>query len=316
MTGLALVLSAVLAAGAGGSAEQADSGLSAGDLQKAKDLFGAGQKFYKAGQYKEAIAKFEEAHAVRPHPVIFYNVAKSYEQLGENGKAMRAYRDYLRLQPDAKDKESVTDAIANLERRLKEKGQQQMLVFTDPATARIEIDGKDLGTSPASAELTAGSHKIAVRAPGFESVERSFTMSISRAQEMTVNLKPGATPAIPTAADAPRRDDPATTTAAVTPGVADSLKPANVKQATPPAKKGRVWTWVAAGVAVGAAGGGVAMGVISRDAATELHARPHQQAEAQALYNQASGLSTGANIAYGVAAGAAIAAVILFIVEK
>ena len=316
MTGLALVLTAVLAAGPGGSGEQADSGLSAGDLQKAKDLFGAGQKFYKAGQYKEAIAKFEEAYAVRPHPVIFYNVAKSYEQLGETGKAMRAFRDYLRLQPDAKDKEAVNDEIANLERRLKEKGQQQMLVFTDPATAHVEIDGKDLGTSPASAELTAGAHKISVRAPGFEPVERSFNMSISRAQEMTINLKPGATPPIPTASDAPKKEPP-TSTATLTPGVTDSLKPeANVKQAKAPAKKGRVWTWVAAGVAVGAAGGGVTMGVISSNAATELHARPHQQQEAQNLYNTASGLSTGANIAYGVAAGAAVAAVILFFVEK
>ncbi len=301
MTGIALVLAALLAAGP-------DKELTPAELQKAKELFTAGQKSYKAGQYADAVTKFEEALTVSPRPVIYFNIAKSYEQMGESGKAIRAYRDYLRLQPDAKDKESVNDSIANLERRLKEKGVQQMLVFADPANARIEIDGKDVGTSPASAQLTAGTHKIAVRAPDYESVERSFTMSISRSQEMTINLKRSATP------DIPRADAPKATT--LTPNSTDTTLRPETKQAQAPAKKTRVLTWVAAGLAVGAAGGGVAMGVVSNGANTELHAREHPQQQTQDLYNQASSMALGANIAYGVAAGAAVAAVILFFVEK
>jgi hypothetical protein len=318
MTSIALVLSALVAA------SPADTGLSAADLQRAKDLFGAGQKLYKAASYSEAITKFQEAYAVRPHPVILFNIAKCYEQLADDGKAMRAYRDYLRFSPDAKDKEAVVDAIANLERHLKERGQNQVIVFTDPASARVEIDGKDVGLAPASAELTAGAHKIVVRSRGYETVDRSYTMSISRASEMTINLKPS-TPALPTAetaGDAPKKDELKVVTlspaqnepvAAASPVVAN---PVTVTTKAPGAKKGRVWSYVAGGVAVAALGGGIALGVLSNNASSELRATEHSRADATALATTATSFSTGANITYGVAAGVAITAVILFFVEK
>lgn len=340
MSLLAFALSAALAAGPTGSAaSQADNGLSAADKAKAKELFGSGQKFYKAALYPEAIEKFQQAYAIRPHPVIFFNIAKCYEQLEETGKAMRAYRDYLRLSPEATDKETVTDSIANLERRLKEKGQNQIIVFADPPTAKIEIDGKEVGTSPASAELASGTHKIAVRAPGFDPVERTFIMSISRASEMTVNLRPGTTPPIPVGssattgstktsvttgttatkpADAPKQDD--LKVAVLTPAETDTTKPtamtSTVTTTVTAAKKGRVWTWVAGGVAVAALGGGITCGVLSSSASNDLHTVVHSRADATALANTSTQFATGANISYGVAAGAAITAVILFFVEK
>ena len=127
---------------------------------------------------------------MRPHPVIYFNIGKCWEQLGETAKALRAYRDYLRLAPDAKDKETVSDAIANLERRLREKGLQQLMVFADPPNARISVDGKELGTSPVSIELIAGNHQLSVAAEGYEKVDRSFVMQTTRATEMTISLRP------------------------------------------------------------------------------------------------------------------------------
>ncbi len=355
MSLIAIALSAALAAApAGSAASQADNGLSATDKAKAKDLFGVGQKLYKAELYPEAIEKFQAAYAIRPHPVIFFNIAKCYEQLQETGKAMRAYRDYLRLSPEATDKDAVNDSIANLERRLKEKGLNQIIVFADPATAKIEIDGKEVGVSPASAELVSGTHKIAVRAPGYDPVERTFIMSISRVSEMTVNLRAGATPSIPTASsgttgttgttaappgwgsgtaapansgwgsstasttgDAPKKDD--LKVATLTPATTDTVKPAAETSqvvTAAPAKKGRVWTWVAGGVAVAALGGGITCGVVSNGAANDLRTVQHSRADATVLANTSTQFATGANIAYGVAAGAAITAVILFFVEK
>ena len=154
----------------------APAGEPASATEEAKKFFQWAQRLYKQAQYAEAIAKFEEAYRVKPHPVIFYNIGRCYEQLGEIPKALRNYRDYLRLVPEAADRETVTDAIANLERRLKEKGVQQLMLFADPAEARIEVDGKEIGSSPATVELVPGNHRVAVRAKGFEPVERSFVM--------------------------------------------------------------------------------------------------------------------------------------------
>ena len=283
-----------------------------GDVKKAKDLFQSGQRLYKSARYAEAIAKFEEAYLVRPHPVIYFNIGKCWEQLGETAKALRAYRDYLRLAPDAKDKDTVSDAIANLERRLREKGMQQLMVFADPPIAHISVDGKELGSSPASVELVAGNHVLTVVADGYEKVERSFVMQTTHATEMTISLRfaGGLKEPAPVVSDAPKAEPKAT--------VADSPPPMPPPAVIAPVetKKGRLWTYVAGGVAVAGLGTAIGLGVGANGNATELRAREHTQAETQNLYNSATGMATGANIAYGVAGVAAATAVVLFFIEK
>lgn len=290
-----------------------------GEVKKAKDLFQSGQKLYKQARYAEAISKFEEAYLVRPHPVIYFNIGKCWEQLGETAKALRAYRDYLRLAPDAKDKETVSDAIANLERRLREKGMQQLMVFADPPTARIAVDGKDLGSSPASVELIAGNHTLTVTAEGFEKVERSFVMQTTRATEMTISLRPvSSTGKEPVASDAPKAE-PKTTTEPGNPPPPPPLVVTPVET-----KKGRLWTYVAGGVAVASLGAAIGLGVGSNGAMEQFtkpaDGMPHPEGEVQARFeaaNQsANGLATGANVAYGVAGVAAATAIVLFFLEK
>lgn len=288
-----------------------------GDVKKAKELFQSGQKLYKQARYAEAIAKFEEAYLVRPHPVIYFNIGKCQEQLGETAKALRAYRDYLRLAPDAKDKETVSDAIANLERRLRERGMQQLMVFADPPTARIAVDGKELGSSPASVELIAGNHTLTVTADGYEKVERSFVMQTTRATEMTISLRPaGAAKTEPLATDVPKNETKPSTVEPPPP-----TPPLVVSQPEQPKKSGRVWTYVVGGVAVASLGAGIGLGAASNGAMEQFtKSGPHDPATVQMEFDaaraNATGLATGANIAYGVAGAAAITAVILFFVEK
>ncbi len=296
----------------------------AGDpTTRAKELFQWAQKLYKQARYVEAIAKFEEAYALKPHPVIYFNIGRCYEQIPDTAKALRAYRDYLRLSPDAPDRESVTDAIANLERRLKESGVQQLLVFAEPPAAKIEVDGKDLGSSPASVELKAGNHKLAVRAEGFEPVERSFVMSTAHATEMTITLRPvAATPeparvvvvreTPPPPPPAPPVDTPRAV--ALTPPPAPP--PVEIKQAPEPApRKGRLFTWVALGTAAAAGGAGVGLGLASKGAESTLKGSVHDRDTANALAGQATGMATGANVAFGVAGAALITGAVLFFVE-
>ena len=295
-----------------------------GDVAKAKELFQWGQKLYKQARYAEAIAKFEEAYSVRPHPVIYFNVGKCWEQLGETAKALRAYRDYLRLAPDAKDKETVSDAIANLERRLREKGMQQLMVFAEPANARISVDGKELGTSPVSVELIAGNHSLTVTAEGFEKVDRSFVMQTTRATEMTISLRPAGSglkePAKePIATDVPKAEPKKDVVDNGTPPPMPPVVVAPVET-----KKGRLWTYVAGGVAVASLGTAIGLGVGSTGAMEAFtkpkDGMPHNpatvQAEFDAAKQSATGLATGSGVAYGVAGVALATAVVLFFVEK
>ncbi len=317
----------------------------AADADEAKKFFQWAQKLYKAGSFKEAIAKFEEAYRLKPHPVIYYNIGRCYEQLGELPKALRNYRDYLRLMPQAVDRESVTDAIANLERRLKEKGVQQMMVFAEPEGARVAIDGREIGGAPITVELTGGDHQLVVTAKGFQKVERSFVMSSTKSMELTIVLKPegtapakpaevaaapaptpAATPAIPPkekpapaeVASKPPADTTTktrTVTASTAPLSATSPTEA-VAPAPAPRKAGRLWTFVAGGVAVAGAGAGAVLGLQSSGTIDKMWNNPGRtKAEADAAVSQAAGMATGANVAYGCAGVAAVAAVVLFFVE-
>ena len=316
----ALLLAASVAVSAAPAAKPAEN------PAKAKELFAAGKKLYDEGKYGEAVVKFEEAFVARPHPIIYFNIGKCYELMGESGKgetgkSLRAYRDYLRAMPDASDKVAVGDSIANLERKLKDRGLQQVLVFAEPSTAKIEIDGKVLGPSPASTELTPGPHKLVAKAEGFNPVERSFTMSAVRSQEVTINLTPsGSTPPVP---DSPRKDDGlkqpsnASITEPTTTPAASNVPPESIVAKKAPAKAGgkRVFTWVAAGAAVVAGGVGAGLGAVAGGANSQLHATQHTRLEADALVGQANSMSLGANVAFAVAGAAAVTAVVLFFVE-
>jgi hypothetical protein len=83
-----------------------------------------------------------------------------------------------------------------------------------------------------------------------------------------------------------------------------------------PAKKGRVFTWVAGGVAVAAAGLGAGLGVAASGTASSIRdGTVRSGPENQQLGQSAQGLATGANVSYAVAGAAAVAAVVLFFVE-
>ncbi len=278
---------------------------------KAKQIFSRAQTLYSQARYQEAIASFEEAYLLKPHPVIFFNIGKCWEQLGETAKALRAYRDYLRLLPDAADKDTVSDAIANLERRLKERGVQQLMVFADPPDAKIEVDGKALGSSPASVELSAGNHKLAVTRDGYDPVERSFVMQTQRATEMTITLRP-----VGSKKEEPVASAESTTTSA--PKEATAAGPSASTSATAqPKKGGRLFTWVAAGLAVVGLGSGITFGVLTMGKANEIRTldMTRTRMQADALQSSASTYALVTNVSWVVAGVAAAAAIVLFILE-
>jgi PEGA domain len=299
---LPLILSAALAAGPALAADDAGD-----ETARAKEAFSSGQRLYKGGKFAEAMGRFEEAYRLKPHPSILFNIGKCWEQLGEVARALRSFKDYLHAEPDAKDKQQVSDAIANLERKLREKGLQQVLIYAEPPNARIEVNGKDLGVSPASVELPTGTHNLAVKADGYEALERTFTMQLAKGSELSIVLVPKSAP--PVAAASTGSDAPTRTTLAPEPAPAGTAA-TQVQQ-----KKGRPFTFVAGGLAVAGLGTGIVLGIVSANTSTELRSRPHSRDEATTLVNTATTTAIGANVSYGVAGAAAITAIILFFVE-
>jgi tetratricopeptide (TPR) repeat protein len=76
-------------------------------------------KFYlKKGDYYAAIARFQQAAHLQPGLAEpFLLMGQAYEKMDNPGKAIAAYREYLKLYHSAPDRKKVLRRIALLEKR-------------------------------------------------------------------------------------------------------------------------------------------------------------------------------------------------------
>ncbi len=283
--------------------------------RQAKARFRAGAELYRQARYREAIAEFEAAYRLKPHGVIFFNLAQCHERLGDIPAALRAYHEYLRAVPEAEDRATVQAAMSNLEARLAASGVQQLLVYSDPPGAEVHVDGQARGQTPFAAVLPHGPHSLTLTKPGYATVRREAVLAPDRSLELDVSLprgEPGpvASPSqaapleqgAPSLRPSPRAGEPA-------------LSIGTGPPAQPPARRPRVWTWVAAGAAGAALAAGVAYGLAARSASDDLRRAEHDGATSQRLADSAGSRARTANVLYGVAAVAGAAGVTLFFVE-
>lgn len=100
------------AAGADASAE---------DKRVAKTRFVSGQSHYNLNEFAEALTDFKEGYRLFPDPVFLYNLGQCERQLGHYDEAVRFYRNFLREQPKAPNRQDVLRKIDEMESFLKSK---------------------------------------------------------------------------------------------------------------------------------------------------------------------------------------------------
>ncbi|MCP3098656.1 PEGA domain-containing protein [Myxococcus sp. K15C18031901] len=257
----------------------------------ARRAFERGSQLYQQARYAEAAAAFEEAHSRLPTGVILYNLGQCYEKLGDLEKALASYREYLRLEPRAKDREGVQQRIADLDTRFEAMRQPLVSVTSEPAGAQVRLDGQDRGQTPWSAPIEAGKHALELSLPNHQPVKRDLTVRAGEPIQLQLVLLPVA----------PVVEAPQSTPVPV------------IEEEAP--TRGRTWTWVAAGAAGVAAAGAVTLGIMARSDSRELTTRMHERTEVNRLRDSASNKSRTSNILYGVAGVAGAASVTLFFVE-
>jgi tetratricopeptide (TPR) repeat protein len=128
--------------------------------EEAKKHFELGKAYYKQSEYDKAIDEFQKAYSLYPHSVILYNIAQAYEKEGNIPMALRFFREYLRASPNAEDKNIILISIQNLEKKLQEKGIQQVGIYSTPSEAEVAINGKVVGKTPFVIELKPGKYTL------------------------------------------------------------------------------------------------------------------------------------------------------------
>lgn len=106
---IALVLVA-----ATGVASAQPTGDTAGDRDRAIELFRESDAHYKRGEFERAAALLREAYAVHPEPTLLYNLARALEGLGDFIGAIDQYERYLSAAQEIPDRGAIERRIATL----------------------------------------------------------------------------------------------------------------------------------------------------------------------------------------------------------
>lgn len=110
------------------------------DLLKAE-----GDRAMQELRFTDALARYEEAHAIAPSPALLYNRGRAYEKLGRFPDALAMMRAFEAEAPEELRKRvpNLGVLIADLERRT-----TVLTVRTTPAGARVRLGDVVLGTTP------------------------------------------------------------------------------------------------------------------------------------------------------------------------
>ncbi len=120
MSRWALVLSATLIAlspiGAQAQRHRRHREPTPAQVERARDLFVEGTQHYQGGRLDEALQRFLAAWRIVPSPELAYNVARTYERMGDAQHGIEFYRHYLQqAAPDAAERHEVEGRITELE---------------------------------------------------------------------------------------------------------------------------------------------------------------------------------------------------------
>ena len=87
------------------------------DLRTAKRHFERGEKLYALTKFSEALDEYQKAFDAKPIPDFLFNIGQCYRNLGDYDSAIFSYRKYLKLAPDAPNRDKVEQLISDLQEK-------------------------------------------------------------------------------------------------------------------------------------------------------------------------------------------------------
>ena len=95
--------------------------------RSAKRHFDRGEKLFALGKFDDALDEYQKAFDAKPIPDFLFNIGQCYRNLGDYQQAIFSFKKYLKLEPDAPDKDKVEKLIDELEEK-QERGEGQRLI--------------------------------------------------------------------------------------------------------------------------------------------------------------------------------------------
>lgn len=173
----------------------------AAPAQKEADrFFKSGVALYKEAKYSEALAEFQRAYEIAPHPLVLYNIAGCHRELSQYSEAVKAYSQFLAEGKGQVPAARLTAAQTELDGILARIARVTVTVTPDGAT--LLVDGAPLGTLlEMPLILSPGEHLLVAQAAGRKDAERR--VRVASGDELTVELNLSELPPDPIKTDGP-----------------------------------------------------------------------------------------------------------------
>jgi hypothetical protein len=229
---LAFTCSAAITSVLLGGAREAGAQVSDAERAGARELFKEGDQLQRAGHFAEALDKFQRAQQVFAAPTNVLRIAECDAALGRLVESAEAYREVLRSPLPAGSPPAFQAAVdqAKAELAQVEPRVPRLVVQVQPASVQspqMQIDGQNVSGAllgePIS--LDAGSHKIAVLAPGYAATEQQVDLKEHDSKTIALTLNPSPEATAPTSATPPPPPVVGATPPAPPPIVAPDLGP-------------------------------------------------------------------------------------------
>jgi tetratricopeptide (TPR) repeat protein len=87
-------------------------------MRSAKRHYERGQKLFALQKFDEALDQFQQAFDAKPIPDFLFNIGQCHRNLGDYEAAVFSFKRYLKLDPDAANREQVEELITQLEEKM------------------------------------------------------------------------------------------------------------------------------------------------------------------------------------------------------
>jgi len=158
------------------------------ELAKARTLFKEGVSLEAAGDWANALGKFQEVAKVKATAQVKFHIGRCKEHLGRLTEALGDYRlaEYDAQQAKAKELPEITKAREDLEARI-----PKLVIRRGEGAeaAKIELDGVEFGETQIGKEVTVdpGPHRIVAKLSGGEF---EHTVDLGEGETKEVELIP------------------------------------------------------------------------------------------------------------------------------
>lgn len=184
-------------------AQEAVADQSTETAARAREAFEAGLEHFAERRFRDAIHSFLVAAELVPSADLWFNVARSHEELGEWESAGEFYQRYLRDRVDPPDAEQVQARIRNLQARAQEARAAQARAPTEGTLTidvsaddtELELDENVLGQSPYEQMLVLepGRHPLDAEREGYVPWRSAVTIEPGLRTVALVDLQPSTT---------------------------------------------------------------------------------------------------------------------------